>query len=133
MNKKLIRLTESDLHRIVKESVKRVLNEDVRTYSADELRQKWNDTGNSYKYAHPTRNGIDMYTLSNGNYDDNVYFHNKAEALDWIKRYVTDPESIQALKDALSQYRKQGAYINQTSSNLNTHSRYEKLKRERGF
>jgi len=28
MNKKLIRLTESDLHRIVKESVKRVLKED---------------------------------------------------------------------------------------------------------
>ena len=26
-NKKLIRLTESDLHRIVKESVKRVINE----------------------------------------------------------------------------------------------------------
>ena len=32
MNKKLIRLTESDLHRIVKESVNRVLNEmNVRT------------------------------------------------------------------------------------------------------
>ena len=29
MNKKLIRLTESDLHRIVKESVNRVLNEDI--------------------------------------------------------------------------------------------------------
>jgi len=29
MNKKLIRLTESDLHRIVKESVKRVLNESI--------------------------------------------------------------------------------------------------------
>ena len=28
MNKKLIRLTESDIHRIVKESVKRVLKED---------------------------------------------------------------------------------------------------------
>ena len=27
MNKKMIRLTESDLHRIVKESVKRVLRE----------------------------------------------------------------------------------------------------------
>lgn len=27
MNKKLIRLTESDLHRIVKESVNRILNE----------------------------------------------------------------------------------------------------------
>ena len=30
MNKKLIRLTESDLHRIVKESVNRVLNEAYR-------------------------------------------------------------------------------------------------------
>lgn len=29
MDKKLIRLTESDLHRIVKESVNRVLNEDI--------------------------------------------------------------------------------------------------------
>jgi hypothetical protein len=35
MNKKLIRLTESDLHRIIKETVKRVINEtnnDVNTY-----------------------------------------------------------------------------------------------------
>ena len=31
MNKKLIRLTESDLHRIVKESVKRTLNEELDT------------------------------------------------------------------------------------------------------
>ena len=29
MNKKLIRLTESDFHRIVKESVKRVLKEEI--------------------------------------------------------------------------------------------------------
>lgn len=29
MNKKLIRITESDLHRIIKESVKRVLNESI--------------------------------------------------------------------------------------------------------
>ena len=29
MNKKLIRLTEGDLHRMVKESVKRVLNEHI--------------------------------------------------------------------------------------------------------
>lgn len=36
MNKKLIRLTESDLHRIVKESVNRILKEEVNpipTYS----------------------------------------------------------------------------------------------------
>ena len=31
MNKKIIRLTESDLHRIVKESVKRVLNEGMKS------------------------------------------------------------------------------------------------------
>ena len=30
MNKKLIKLTESDLHRIVKETVKRVLNESTK-------------------------------------------------------------------------------------------------------
>ena len=30
MNKKLIRLTESDLHRIIKESVNNILNELVR-------------------------------------------------------------------------------------------------------
>lgn len=29
MNKKIIRLTESDLHKIVKESVNRVLNEEL--------------------------------------------------------------------------------------------------------
>ena len=34
MNKKLIRLTESDLHKIVKESVNKVLTElDWRTYA----------------------------------------------------------------------------------------------------
>ena len=41
MNKKLIRLTESDLHKIVKESVNKVLTElDWKTYAsaADKLR-----------------------------------------------------------------------------------------------
>lgn len=32
MNKKLIRLTESDLHRIVKESVRRIIREHYRDY-----------------------------------------------------------------------------------------------------
>ncbi len=36
--KKLIRLTESDLHRIVKESVKRVLREDTYSYNGDDYR-----------------------------------------------------------------------------------------------
>ena len=37
MNKKLIRLTESDLHGIVKESVNRVLNESAHQASMDEI------------------------------------------------------------------------------------------------
>lgn len=43
MNKKLIRLTESDLHRIVKESVNKILNEGVyynpRTYERDKTKE----------------------------------------------------------------------------------------------
>ena len=45
MNKKLIRLTESDLHEIVKESVNRVLNEkkiqEGLNYGIDELFDKY--------------------------------------------------------------------------------------------
>ena len=37
MNKKLIRLTESDLHRIVKESVNRILNERVHNFKPNEF------------------------------------------------------------------------------------------------
>ena len=40
MNKKLIRLTESDLHRIVKESVNKVLNESEYDHNADYLEAK---------------------------------------------------------------------------------------------
>jgi hypothetical protein len=43
MNKKLIRLTESDLHRIVKESVQKALKEDIQNYRGEFERQvmKW--------------------------------------------------------------------------------------------
>ena len=43
MNKKLIRLTENDLHRIVKESVNRLLNEahyDAKDYRRRKMRSK---------------------------------------------------------------------------------------------
>jgi hypothetical protein len=36
---KLIRLTESDLHRIVEKSVKRAINESISSATADKLRQ----------------------------------------------------------------------------------------------
>ena len=120
MNKKLIRLTESDLHRIVKESVNKVLKEEEGIFHSEP---------NLYNDAYPTRNGIDMYTLGSHNSKVKpIYFHTKAEAMDWIKDNVTDQESLQALKDALSQYRLHDAgfgnrYINQVSSNLDTHKR----------
>ena len=44
MAKKLIRLTESDLHRIVKESVKRILREEDRDDSIDD----WQNIYSSY-------------------------------------------------------------------------------------
>lgn len=65
MNKKLIRLTESDLHKIVKESVKRVLNEDEtnevedtivylsKEFTEKVLEIKWgndNSTNDNYEY-----------------------------------------------------------------------------------
>ena len=50
MNKKLIRLTESDLHKIVKESVNRVLNENGDPY-LEELAKEFN-----YYYSEAIQN-----------------------------------------------------------------------------
>lgn len=41
MNKKLIKLTESDLHRIVKESVNRVLKEDTKAQRKKDPMNQW--------------------------------------------------------------------------------------------
>ena len=60
MNKKLMRLTESDLHRIVKESVKRILRENSRRksrmikedghlYHKDEDGNVWTDSKETYR------------------------------------------------------------------------------------
>ena len=46
MDKKLIRLTESDLHRIVKESVKRVLKEE--SMPSVSYPSNWDDEGHHY-------------------------------------------------------------------------------------
>jgi hypothetical protein len=47
MNKKLIRLTESDLHRIVKESVNRILREASYNINSPEYKQMY-DNGNRW-------------------------------------------------------------------------------------
>ena len=46
MKRKLIRLTESDLHRIVKESVNRLLRESTEVrYTGDEFNEEWEYAG----------------------------------------------------------------------------------------
>jgi hypothetical protein len=68
MNKKLIRLTESDLHRIVKESVNKILNEalnelDPRTYAsyADKRMAQADDAMDAW-YNAPYIDGRKYYT-----------------------------------------------------------------------
>ena len=69
MTKKLIRLTESDLHRIVKESVKRVLREDGRDIYDD------NDFG---------------VGLPDGYFDDNRISQKQITQLDNIANTIVD-------------------------------------------
>lgn len=58
MNKKLIRLTESDLHRIVKESVNKVLNEiDWRTIETAKNKANYDSMDNNLPYGLRTKRG----------------------------------------------------------------------------
>ena len=65
MNKKLIRLTENDLHKIVKESVNRILNEIGDTEKGrDNINQAMinsvhNDIKHSVEQGMPASNGVD--------------------------------------------------------------------------
>lgn len=78
MNKKLIRLTESDLHRIVKESVSRILKED-NSYNINDMKQFVSDLSNMrrelFRYACDFE-GIDQETrqklVSVGNEISNI-------------------------------------------------------------
>ena len=48
MKKQIIRLTEGDLHRIIKESVKRILKEDYNPFSEEYLGKHSEDSGNDF-------------------------------------------------------------------------------------
>ena len=75
MNKKLIRLTESDLHRIVKESVNKIINEIGdspkgqhmlgRLHGKYAAQDKWGKAGNVWNYVRD--NGIDTDEYWRGN------------------------------------------------------------------
>ena len=82
MNKKLIRLTESDLHRIVKESVNKVLNEELPkkdwggvniAYSGKVGKNEWN-------------NGFQGYFVCTPN-DGVKYCSTKREAIAIVKQF----------------------------------------------
>ena len=56
-NKKLIRLTEADLHRIVKESVNNVLNEGMW----DNIKSGWQGAKAGYNYSKGVQNNQNYY------------------------------------------------------------------------
>ena len=60
--KKIVRLTESDLHRIVKESVKRILREDIQPNHEEiwnKIERAWNDARNNRWSNNPRRGFMD--------------------------------------------------------------------------
>ena len=94
MNKKLIRLTENDLHKIVKESVKRALNEGEKPSVS--YPSNWDDEG--YHYNQTIKIGLtqeDLDTLNSkltsmaNEYatpnEDGVYDPTKLMASDYLK------------------------------------------------
>ena len=93
MNKKLIKLTESDLHRIVKESVNRILNEGV---SFDEtiksIKDLCNDTNMTVEFGQKyVYDGIP--TLPVKLTANNADKYDVEEILDYLESYswVTPP------------------------------------------
>lgn len=84
MKKKLIRLTESDLHRIVKESVKRILNETRLDYDVDNFSGKWNKQ-NDDNYIDPEGyldNPHDKDEIEMNLFDDNEDYFTNAKKIE---------------------------------------------------
>ena len=115
MNKKLIRLTEQDLHRIVKESVNKVLNEigDTnrgqymlgrlagRKYANNYNTNGYDEAGKIAKYAQQQRQYKNVYNPYTSGYDNGFEgkdgqegydYYKKMDANDWqSKRPSTQP------------------------------------------
>lgn len=73
MNKRRIKLTESDLHNIIKESVNKILNESITFNEVDP------DGGAYYSEADET-----IYDIENGYYDEDIKHMNVKELDDWV-------------------------------------------------
>ena len=98
MNKKLVKLTESDLHRIVKESVNRIIREGLY----DDEQDFYNEFGNqsqypAYEYIEP----FDGELAMTAQYDNDDY---EKRMSDW------DPEYFLHGKDEIYRSKKPGDY-----------------------
>ena len=60
MNKKLIRLTESDLHRVIKESVNKVQNESI-DQECEGHKKMWSYINDAYNYCLNFTEDRDLY------------------------------------------------------------------------
>ena len=92
MNKKLIRLTESDLHRIVKESVSRILKEQDNYDWNHSMMGSQNSVDQGYEYEGElwSSDGSHAYLVTdeNGNYnvedeDENLVFNSWFSDIDF--------------------------------------------------
>lgn len=131
--KQRIRLTESQLHKVIRRCVNEAIeetNDDELPFvygdpdsprgghcTGDELKKYHKSIGNHYNQVYPTNNGIDLYTLNTEIGKNGVYFSNKKETIDWIKENVSDSETANILLSALSQYCKRGNKINRKDGN----------------
>lgn len=104
MNKKLIRLTESDLHRIVKESVNRVLKENVYNGLQQEVEQIVTSMGsNIEEWLNDTRfvdqHGCDGYIFRNEKDAVNsiLYGDGHQNAIDLVDGAQSDEEWVNYL------------------------------------
>ena len=105
MNKKLIRLTESDLHRIVKESVNRILSESSNEFLANNDGSKYSlhmDNNRENMGLYP--NDEDYNNKLNGKlnvrkqtYDANGKYHNEMDKI--VTLDDLSPEELQYLLD----------------------------------
>lgn len=113
MNKKLIRLTESDLHRIVKESVNKILNEigdtpkgqhtlgrlNARQQNQEGGEGKWKET---IKYARNQRKGKSKAEQSNLR----KQFANGTHHIPFKESRITETSSFDMMKyERMSEYR----------------------------
>ncbi len=91
--KKLIRLTEGDLHRIIENSVKRIVNE-----IGDNRKKRINEAGND-----DIENGIRGYEehngMTDGEYDDYANFIGNQYDDDDMQDYLSDLEADQYIDD----------------------------------